>query len=68
MATPFKQFFTIAFISLLACFAAGATDYVEEINTSSSTRGVGKRVIYEMNVGSFTRPAHLPRPPSACPN
>ncbi len=55
MATPFKQFFTIAFISLLACFAAGATDYVEEINTSSSTRGVGKRVIYEMNVGSFTQ-------------
>ena len=55
MATPFKQFFTIAFISLLACFAAGATDYVEEINISSSTRGVGKRVIYEMNVGSFTQ-------------
>jgi glycosidase len=55
MATLFKQFFTIAFISLLACFAAGATDYVEEINTSSSTRGVGKRVIYEMNVGSFTQ-------------
>ena len=55
MATPFKQFFTIAFINLLACFAAGDTDYVEEINTSSSTRGVGKRVIYEMNVGSFTQ-------------
>ena len=39
-----------------ACFASNcyAADYVDDINLAAGKRAEGQRVIYEMNVGSFT--------------
>ena len=39
-----------------ACFASScyAADYVDDINLAAGKRAEGQRVIYEMNVGSFT--------------
>lgn len=34
---------------------AVAADYVDDINNAAGTRAEGKRVVYEMNVGSFTQ-------------
>ena len=47
-----KIIFTLL-LSLMAT-AGMAADYVDQINNAVEKRGEGRRVIYEMNVGSFT--------------
>ncbi len=64
MAAPFFNLqFTVMIIKVLkkllivaACFASNcyAADYVDDINLAAGKRAEGQRVIYEMNVGSFT--------------
>jgi 1,4-alpha-glucan branching enzyme len=52
-----KVFKRILMVLLLAvCFVANswAADYVDDINLSAEKHGKGQRVIYEMNIGSFT--------------
>lgn len=46
----------IIFTLLLSLMAATgmAADYVDQINNATEKRGEGRRVIYEMNVGTFT--------------
>ena len=46
----------IIFTLLLSLMAATgmAADYVDQINNAAEKRGEGRRVIYEMNVGTFT--------------
>lgn len=46
-----KRFLIVAVCFVSNCYAA---DYVDEINNSMEKREEGHRVIYEMNVGSFT--------------
>lgn len=46
---------TWAMAALCTCpLAAEAQDYASEINSQSKYYGYGRRVIYEMNIGSFT--------------
>ena len=48
-----KKIFILLLISLIGIHG-NATDYVDLINHSTEKRAEGHRVIYEMNVGSFT--------------
>ena len=53
---PFRHFSFLAALLMLV-FSAGrmqAADYVDDINNASTKNVEGRRVIYEMNVGSFT--------------
>ncbi len=46
-----KSFLIVAVCIVSNCYAA---DYVDDINLAAGKRAEGQRVIYEMNVGSFT--------------
>ena len=46
-----KKLLIVAVCIVSNCYAA---DYVDDINLAAGTRADGQRVIYEMNVGSFT--------------
>ncbi|MBP5498920.1 MAG: hypothetical protein J6X81_06100 [Muribaculaceae bacterium] len=47
-----KHLFFLLFLFTTVIAAAG--DYVADINSSTTKRDEGRRVVYEMNVGSFT--------------
>ena len=47
------KFYLVWMVSLIA-LTMSASDFVDDINNGSGQRPAGRRVIYEMNVGSFT--------------
>lgn len=53
---PFRHFTLFAALLMLVLSAGRmqAADYVDDINNASTKNAEGRRVIYEMNVGSFT--------------
>ena len=53
---PFRHFTLLAALLMLVLSAGRmqAADYVDDINNASTKNAEGRRVIYEMNVGSFT--------------
>ena len=55
----FNSLFNVRIWFLLVALALAGTsraaDFVDDINNASGARAEGHRVIYEMNVGSFTQ-------------
>ena len=50
----FKRSLIVLLCTVCSVTNSLAADYVDEINLSTEKHGEGQRVIYEMNVGSFT--------------
>ena len=53
MMTTKKILLSLSFLICHLSFST-ASDYVDQINSSTEKRAEGRRVVYEMNVGSFT--------------